>query len=123
MSETATDTAGRIVWFELPAGEPARATAFYGELFGWQFQPFGGEEYQVSEGAGGAVHAEGMGGASGGLLAYFGVDDLAAEVERVRALGGTAGEPQEMPGIGSFAVCADTEGNAFGLYEDGAAEQ
>jgi len=104
-----------VVWFEVPAQETARARSFYGRLLGWQFEPFeGNPEYHVAGEAGGAVHA-GEGGA--GLLVYFGVDDLAAAVAQVRELGGRADDAQPIPGVGTYARCTDTEGNAFGLYQ------
>jgi hypothetical protein len=117
MAEQA-QTAGAVVWFEVPASDSTRAQAFYGDLLGWQFQPYGDSDYYVSESAGGAVH-----GAPdpSGILPYFGVDDIDAARKRVADLGGTAGERQEIPGVGLYARCTDTEGNAFGLYQDGAA--
>ena len=30
-----SETAGNVVWFELPAEDTARARRLYGELFGW----------------------------------------------------------------------------------------
>lgn len=122
MSETATATApettSKIVWFELPAEDTTRAQAFYGQLFGWSFQPFAGQDYHMSYDAGGAIY-----GAPGqqGLMAYFGVDDIDAAIARVRDLGGEAGEQQEIPDVGSYAHCKDSEGNAFGLYQEGGA--
>ena len=116
MTDTTIETTGRIVWFELPAQDSERAQRFYGHLFGWEFQPFGEDDYHVADDAGGAVY-----GAPDqkGLLAYFGVQDIDTALGRVRELGGSAGDKQEMPGIGLYAHCRDTEGNAFGLYQDG----
>jgi uncharacterized protein YndB with AHSA1/START domain len=38
MTDGATQaTTGKIVWFEIPARDTARARGFYGELFGWRF--------------------------------------------------------------------------------------
>lgn len=107
-----------VVWFEVPADETARARSFYGQLLGWQFEPFeGNPEYHLAGEAGGAVHA-GDGGS--GLLVYFAVAHLDAAVASVRALGGRADDTQVIPGVGSYARCTDTEGNAFGLYQGAA---
>ncbi|MDP8908426.1 MAG: VOC family protein [Chloroflexota bacterium] len=115
MSTSATKTPSRIVWFELPAGDPQRAQAFYGRLFGWSFQPFGEEEYHMTYEGGGAI----MGVPDqSGLMAYFGVEDVDAALAQVREFGGEAGEKQEISGVGLYARCTDTEGNAFGLYQD-----
>ncbi len=109
----ATETAGKIVWFELPAADTKRATEFYGRLLGWQFQPFGGQDYHTTYEAGGAIYnAPGQ----KGLLAYFGVDEIESAIARVRELGGEAGEP-EQAGVGRFAICKDDQGSRFGLHE------
>jgi uncharacterized protein len=111
MSETMSERAGKIAWFELPVENTLRAQSFFGRLFGRVFEPF---EYSVAYGAGGAVQAR---DGQTGLLAYFGADDIAASVARVRELGGQAFDPEEIPGIGRNAHCTDTEGNPFGLYQ------
>ena len=37
---------------------------------------------------------------------------------RVRELGGEANEPAPVPSMGWFAICKDTEGNDFGLWQN-----
>jgi uncharacterized protein len=115
MSETMSETAGKIAWFELPAEDTKRARTFYGQLFGWQFQAFeGSDDYFMTYEGGGAIHqAEGR----TGLLVYFGTDDIDAAVARVRELGGEASDKQVIPGVGHYSQCSDTEGNPFGLYQ------
>jgi predicted enzyme related to lactoylglutathione lyase len=116
MSETMSETKGKIAWFEIPAGDTKRAQAFYGGLLGWQFQPFEGQDYYMTYEAGGAI----QGSADGkGLIVYFGTDDIEGAVTRVRELGGQSEGPQEIPNIGLYAHCEDTEGNAFGLFQAG----
>ncbi len=113
--------AGEIVHFEVPAGDTARATAFYGKLFGWSFANMPGPvEYhmtQISDVLGAGIHPAEQGGGIPGLFVYFGVDDIGGSVEQVRALGGTAEDAQPIPGMGWFSRCADTEGNPFGLFQ------
>jgi predicted enzyme related to lactoylglutathione lyase len=107
-----------VVWFELPAADTQRAREFYGRLLGWTFEPFGSDDYHMASEAGGAIYS-----APGekGLLAYFGVNDIDAAVARVRELGGKAGTTEELPGIGRYAHCTDSEGNPFALHQqDGA---
>jgi uncharacterized protein len=105
-----------IAWFEIAAGDTGRAQKFYGELLGWQFQPFepGGDYYMAGE-AGGAIYPGANGQPS--VLVYFGVDDVEAATARVGDLGGEAGEIQEIPGVGRYSICTDTEGNRIGLYQ------
>ena len=109
-----SDTDGTITWFEVGASDGSRARAFYSALFGWQFQPFEeGGDYQETDG--GAVYTADK----GGILVYFGTSDIGASVARVRELGGEAGDPREIPNVGRYATCSDTEGNAFGLFQSG----
>ena len=108
---------GALCWNELCTRDPARASKFYGDLFGWQFQNFEGSptEYHMarfSEDTGGAIQE---GGPS--LRVYYDVDDINAGAARVRELGGSADDPQPVPSMGWFSTCTDTEGNAFGLWQ------
>ena len=115
MTDTASQpTTGRIVWFEVSAGDTERARSFYGDLFGWTFQPYEGSDYHVSYEAGGAIFAAAQ---ADGPNVYFGGADSAAATARVRELGGEAGAPQEIPGAGRYAECTDSEGNPIGLYQ------
>ena len=110
---------GQVVHVEMPAGDTSREREFFGSLFGWQFQSFEGPiEYhmtQLSDQQGGAVYpAEGD---KRGMRVYFDVDDINAGAGRVRELGGQAEDVQPVPGMGWFALCKDTEGNEFGLWQ------
>ena len=102
-----------LVWFELPAEDTGRAREFYTRLFGWNFEPFGDDDYHVTYEARGAVYRA---PSEKGILAYFGVDDIDAAIARVRELAGEAGEKRDEPGVGEYAHCSDPEGNRFGLF-------
>ena len=105
----------KIVWFEMPADDTARAREFYSGLFGWQFEAFEGPfEYHMANEAGGAVYPS---QGERGPIVYFGADDIDAAVARVRELGGTAEGKEEIPHVGLFARCVDTEGNPFSLFQ------
>jgi hypothetical protein len=109
-----SDTDGKVTWFEIPAGNTDRARSFYGGLFGWTFTPYDDTgSYQMTD-SGGIHQSE-----KNGVTVYFGTSDLDASVAQVRELGGQAGDPQEIPNVGPYATCSDTEGNAFGLYQQG----
>jgi len=113
--------AGKLVHFEVPADDTSRALDFYNKLFGWQFQAMEGPvEYhmtQLAEDMGGAIHRADQGGGIAGIFVYFDVDDINEGTQRVRDLGGEAGKPDPVPGMGWYAHCADTEGNKFGLWQ------
>jgi uncharacterized protein len=112
--------AGQMVHFEVPTGDTARSREFWSSLFGWQFQAFEGSptEYHMTrlgETQGGAI-AEAQADWRG-IRVYFDVDDIKASTGRVRELGGEAGDPSPVPSMGWFAVCKDTDGNEFGLWQ------
>jgi hypothetical protein len=108
--------AGKIVHFEVPAGDAARAKGFWGSLMGYTFRDMEGVEYHMFEGEpGGAIYPSESPGS--GLIVYFGVADIDAAVARTRELGGQAEDKQPIPHIGWFAHCRDTEGNTFSLFQ------
>ena len=112
--------AGTIVHFELPAADADRASGFWGGLFGWQIgasamEGFDYRMFQASDDQGGAVMPSEQAG--GGVIVYFGTDDIDASVAKVRELGGSAEDKQPVPTHGWFASCKDTEGNSFSLWQ------
>ena len=112
--------ATKMVHFEIPAGDTARARAFWGGLFDWEFQAFEGSptEYhmaRVDDSSGSAIYAEK--GDVRGTRVYFDVDDIGAGRAKVSELGGEAGEAMPVPSMGWFAICKDPEGNEFGLWQ------
>ena len=111
--------AGNIVHFEVPSKDTARAKEFWGSLFGWDFETYSGPmEYHMIRGVepgGGLYTAQGE---ESGLTVYFGTEDVAVHTARVEELGGKVVMPKTpIPNIGYFAVCEDTEGNGFALFE------
>ena len=115
---------GEPSFFEIGVADAERAQAFYGELFGWSFEPgpSGGGAAVSTPGLPGGIHG-GDEGASPYL--FFKVDDFDAALARVRELGG---EADVMPGseepdaetvtrFGRFALCKDDQGSAFGIHE------
>jgi predicted enzyme related to lactoylglutathione lyase len=113
--------AGQMVHIEIPADDTEQARAFWGPLFGWEFQSFPGSpsEYHTtrfSESSGGAI--TNMEPGKRGTRTYFDVDDIKAGAARVKELGGEAGDPMPVPSMGWFATCSDPEGNEFGLWQN-----
>jgi uncharacterized protein len=70
---------------------------------------------QITDTSGAAVFP--ADGDARGTRTYFDVDDIRASAGRVNELGGSADDPQPVPGMGWFASCKDSEGNAFGLWQ------
>jgi uncharacterized protein len=114
-----------IVHFDVPAEDIERAKKFYAALLGWKFQAFPEMQYNLIT----TTNLDGTPGVGGGMgkrmepsqrmMNYFGVPSLDAAMKQVKSLGGTVmSEKMAVPGMGFLANCADTEGNAFGLWEE-----
>jgi predicted enzyme related to lactoylglutathione lyase len=109
-----------FVHIEIPADDTGAARAFYGSLFGWEFQEFPGSpaEYhmtRIDESSGAAVAV--MEPGKRGMRPYFDVDDIKAGAARVDEFGGQAGDPMPVPTMGWFVTCTDPHGNEFGLWQ------
>ena len=112
--------AGKLVHFEVPAGDTARAKTFYTDVFGWSFNDSGmpGIDYSLTEAGGqpgGAVYTHDE--QTPHIFVYFDSDDIDASVAKVREAGGEANDKAPIPSIGWFSHCKDTEGNIFGLFQ------
>jgi uncharacterized protein len=111
--------AGQIVHIEIPADDTGKGTAFWGSLFGWQFESFPGpSDYliaRIDENSGVAVTNMEQG--KRGTRTYFSVDDINDGVARVKELGGEADAPMPVPSMGWFATCRDPQGNEFGIWQ------
>lgn len=113
----------QVTWFEVHTADPSGATAFYGELFGWTFEPLGAgyHGYQLisqGEGAaigGGVADTGGQGPAT--VIPCVQVPDVAATAARAVELGGTVVvEPDKTPAGLTFAYVADRDGSVFGVW-------
>ena len=111
---------GKIVHFELPEQDTARAREFYGGVFGWSFgeSAMPGFEYfmvKTGDDQGGAVMASEE--RASAPTVYFDTDDIDAAIAAVRQHGGKAEDKQPIPNVGWFTHCKDPEGVAFSLFE------
>jgi len=103
---------------QLNTSDPARAQAFYGDLFGWTFPSVGTEEtpyWGIFNH--GALHGGMMPAPPGAQwLVYFGTDDADATAARVTDLGGKVVVPPMPIGSGRIAVAADPRGATFAMF-------
>ncbi len=123
MSKSKKTPAASLVWFEIPADDIKRAKSFYGALFGWKINAFPGMPDYLHIDTGGGNDTP-----DGGLMSrkhpqqsitqYVGVESVAKSAAKVTKLGGKICVPKAaVPQMGYFAVCQDTEGNSFALWE------
>jgi predicted enzyme related to lactoylglutathione lyase len=110
---------GEICYLTIEVPDSARARAFFEAVLGWEFAPGSVEDGWSVRNAGQEVHY--MTGMHGGhdrstVVPMFFVDDIGSAVDRVRAAGGTATEPDRQP-YGITADCADDRGTRFYLGE------
>jgi predicted enzyme related to lactoylglutathione lyase len=121
--EKGSHTASSICWFEIPAENPERAKKFYSSLFGWKIEKFPGaaDYWHIDTGSGDRTR-------DGGLMArkhpqqpitnYVAVSSVDESAAKVEKLGGTICKSKTaIPQMGYFAICQDTEGNEFALWE------
>jgi predicted enzyme related to lactoylglutathione lyase len=109
---------GCMVWNELASPDPARAGAFYAELFGWTAEP--DETGYATVKRGGATNGgirPAQDGEPAHWLVYFSVakaDDVAKVVDEAggRVLAG----PLDVA-VGRIAIVADAQGAVFALFE------
>jgi predicted enzyme related to lactoylglutathione lyase len=123
----------RVVHFEIHAENPERAMAFYGGLFGWQFQKYGDGSFDYWL----LTTGKEAPGIDGGLMRRMGPTPPpdaptpviafvctvgVADIDRMHAAavkaGATPARPKvAIPGMGWSAYLKDPEGNIFGLFQ------
>ncbi|HZV72750.1 MAG TPA: VOC family protein [Conexibacter sp.] len=113
---------GALVWNELASNDLDDSSAFYSGLFGWTIAPFEGSEQLYLSIRNGDANNGGMReatppGVPPHWLVYFGVDDLAAALERVGELGGTVHAGPIDIQMAKIAIVADPQGATFALYD------
>ena len=120
----------RVVHFEIEAVDRERAKKFYSQAFGWQLQQMGPEmgDYVVV----GTGDPKEPGGINGGIFitppgatkelnAYscvIGVENIDDAMAKVKSADGQLlGDKMDIPTIGTFVRCKDTEGNIFTMLQ------
>jgi predicted enzyme related to lactoylglutathione lyase len=125
MGERTSYREGTPSWVDLMTTDPEGARAFYGGLFGWDFDIDPNPDtfnYTMCRLNGHSV--AGMGGqpAPAGMptvwTTYFAVDDADKTAERVVEHGGTVQmAPMDVMDSGRMAIAADAQGAMFGLWQ------
>ncbi len=115
---------GAFIWYDLATTDPASASTFYASVVGWAPEPVPDKPYTVFK-TGGAFMAGLMqlppqlreAGVPPHWSGYIHVDDVDAMLAQAVAAGATLNYgPEDIPGVGRFAVIADPQGAVFYLY-------
>jgi len=113
---------GKFVWLDLVTGDLGAAKKFYGEMFGWTFDPVEGVDNYVivlheGQPIGGILETERADGEKGGQwLAYVSVADVDDAVRRFEDDGGKLHRgPLDIPGRGRAALVSDAQGAYLAL--------
>ncbi len=108
-----------IVHIDIPSRDPEESGRFYRDLFGWTITPVPAANYvgwQAGEGSRGGFPPLSAGGKAGDVRIYVGSEDIEADLEKAKALGGqVVQEKKEIP-QGWYAVFRDPTGNLIGLW-------
>lgn len=125
---------GKVVHFEIPVDDSARAKEFYRSAFEWQLddQDMGGGQIYTTVITTPTDEQSRLptepGAINGGLMQRtpdtptpvitIGVDGIDDALKKVEAGGGSIVQPRtEVPSQGAFAYFKDSEGNIIGLWE------
>jgi predicted enzyme related to lactoylglutathione lyase len=123
----------KVVHFEIPADDLARAKNFYGSVFGWELQTMPMNEGEYTSVKTTDVDEQTQlptepGAINGGMfmrderltspVITIDVDGIDDALKQIEAEGGSTVRPRTaIPGMGAFAYFKDPEGNVLGLWE------
>jgi predicted enzyme related to lactoylglutathione lyase len=113
----------RVVHFEINADDAERAVKFYQDALGWEIKKWVGEQpyWLVTTGPddqmgiNGAITPRTQGYSTVNTVGVLSIDETLAKV--AAAGGKVVTDKMDIPGIGTFAYCTDTEGNTFGVLQ------
>lgn len=112
---------GDITHVDIPVTDFARATQFYSGLFGWEIAEVPGFEGYPMWQAPNKISGGGLAPRSEGFTqprSYVEVDSIDATVADALTAGATVlMEKSEISPTSWWAIIADPDGNAIGLYE------
>lgn len=116
---------GAFVWYDLATTDPEAASRFYASVVGWAVEPVPEMHYTLLKA--GEARAAGLmelpqhvrdRGVPPHWSGYISVGDVDAMVAKVTHAGGELKfGPDDIPGIGRFAVVTDPDGAPFYLFK------
>jgi uncharacterized protein len=128
-----SDSHGKFVWYELMTTDTKAAETFYRGVVGWGAQDSGMTDMSYTLLTLGAIPVAGLmalpqpaldGGAPPFWMGYVAVDDVDASAASAKQDGGAIHRaPDDIPGVGRFAVISDPQGATLCLFKAAAAPQ
>jgi predicted enzyme related to lactoylglutathione lyase/effector-binding domain-containing protein len=127
--EPAVGAAGpsnRVIHFEIPADDPARAVAFYAGAFGWKIEQWENDDGEPVDywlcytGTGAGIDGGLYKRTNPGDVTKFtvAVADFDAAVKALKEAGGKIVAPKvPVPGVGWQGYVVDSEGTIFGIMQ------
>ena len=118
---------GQFVWYELMTTDAAAAEAFYRHVAGWGAKDAGMPGMAYTLLSVGETTVAGLmtlpaaaseAGARPGWVGYVAVEDVdATAAQAVQEGGAIRHGPEDIPGVGRFAVLTDPQGAGFALFK------
>src|SRR5436853_7358042 len=118
---------GKFVWYDVMTTDTKAAESFYHKVIGWTAADSGMSDRSYTLLSMGPTMVGGLmpipedarkAGVGPAWMGYIGVDDVDISAQRVRAAGGAIHRgPDDIPGIGRFAVAGDPQGAGFMLVK------
>jgi uncharacterized protein len=122
-----SNTHGKFVWYDVMTTDTKAAESFYRNVIGWEAKDSGMPDSSYTLFSVGSTMVGGLmpipeaarkAGVGPAWMGYIGVDDVDACARHVKSAGGAIRrEPEDIPGIGRFAVCSDPHGAGFMLFK------
>jgi hypothetical protein len=114
----------RPIHFEILSDDPEKLVKFYAEVFDWEATTWEGSEGGYWLLTTGPDDVPGINGALMGaqfpqaVINTLEVEDLEEALAKVKSSGGKVVHgPNEVPGVGTHAYCADPAGVLFGMMQ------
>ncbi len=109
-----------VVHVEFQVQDLDKAQAWYTEVFGWNLHKDEKLNYVSTQGQDGVGIGLNAGEMPTGAVPYVPSNDISALLQKVEAGGGKVISPEsEIPGMGTFALFADPDGNTIGVLNFG----
>src|SRR5215468_8139021 len=132
MLKPQSKTHGKFVWYDVITSDTNAADSFYCSVVGWDVKDSGMPDRRYAILSMGSTMIGGLmpipedarkAGVRPAWMGYISVDDVDLYAKRVKTAGGVVHRgPEDIPGVGRFAVVGDPDGAGFMLFK-GATDQ